>query len=164
MGSITSPAPIHLAILEADEPLPSVMAVRGRFGAIFTSLLRAACESLDPPQMLESQLALSTHDVVAGDPATAYPDPETIDAVLITGSKHSAFEDQDWIVRLVAYTRRLLEGGRVRVVGVCFGHQIAARAIGAQVARSLRGWELAVTQLELTEEGKTVFMADTLVS
>lgn len=157
-------APIRLAILEADEPLPIIKAVRGRFGAIFTLLLRAACESLDLPQTLDSQLSLSTYDVVAGDPDTAYPDPETIDAVLITGSRHSAFENHHWIIRLVEYTRRLLEGNRVRVIGVCFGHQITARALGAQIARSPNYWELSVTELELTEEGKRVFGADTLVS
>ena len=158
------PAPIRLAVLETDEPIPSVQAVCGRFGTIFTSLLQAACHSLDPPQTLESQLAISTHDVVTGDPKTAYPDPEAIDAVLITGSKYSAYDNQDWIVRLVAYTRHLLKGGRVRVIGVCFGHQIVARSLGAQVARSPRGWELAVTQMNLTEEGRRVFGANSLVS
>ncbi|KAK4237794.1 glutamine amidotransferase class-I [Achaetomium macrosporum] len=161
MGSIPSPDPIRLAILVTDEPLPSVVAKLGRFDAIFTSLFRAACESLDPPEPLESQLALTAHDVVgAGD--AAYPDPDTIDAVLITGSRYSAYADDDWIVRLTAYTRRLLDEGRVRVIGVCFGHQIVARALGAEVARSPLGWELSVTELELTEEGKRVFGADSL--
>jgi GMP synthase-like glutamine amidotransferase len=136
----------------------------GRFDAIFTSLLRVACKSLDPPQTLESQLVLTAHDVVAGDPDTVYPDPKTIDAILITGSRHSAYADDDWIVRLTAYTCRLLEEGRVRVIGVCFGHQIAARALGARVARSPQGWELSATKLGLTEEGRRVFGAESLVS
>lgn len=165
MPFLTPPStPIRLAILETDEPLPSIQAVCGRFGTIFTLLLQAACQTLEPPQTLESQLALSTHDIVAGDPETAYPDPETVDAVLITGSRYSAYDNQNWIIRLVAYTRHLLDGGHVRVIGVCFGHQIVARALGAQVARSPRGWELAITEMNLTDEGQRVFEAKTLVS
>lgn len=158
-------APVRLAILETDEPLPSIAAVCGNFGTIFTCLLQAACQSLDPgPQTLESQVALSIHDVLNDDPETAYPDPKTIDAVLITGSRYSAYDNENWILRLVEYTRHLLEGGRVRVIGICFGQQIAARALGAKVARSPRGWELAITEMDLTEEGKKVFGAKTLVS
>lgn len=164
MGSVPLSDPVRLAMLVTDEPLPSVVAKLGRFDNIFTSLLRAACESLDPPRTLESELDISAHDVVAGDPETTYPEPQTIDAVLITGSKYSAYADDDWIVRLTEYTRRLLDEGRVRVIGVCFGHQIVARALGARVARSPLGWELSVTRVELTEEGKRVFRAESLVS
>ncbi|KAK3303706.1 class I glutamine amidotransferase-like protein [Chaetomium strumarium] len=165
MDSLPPPTPIRLAILLTDEPLPSIAAKLGGFDSIFTSLLRAGCESLDPPQPLTSQLTLTAHNVVgaaaAGDDE-AYPDPATIDAVLITGSRYAAYADDEWIVRLTYYTRRLLDGGRVRVIGVCFGHQIVARALGAPVARSSAGWELSVTELELTEEGKRVFGVNSL--
>ena len=164
MGSVTPSPPIRIAILVVDEPLPSVVERLGRFEAIFTSMFEAAAKSLNPPQTLGSQLTITAHDVVLGDPATAYPDPETIDAVLITGSRHSAYAEDDWIVRLTAFTRRLLDENRVRVIGVCFGHQIVARALGAKVATSPYGWELSITEMELTEKGKTVFGAEKVVS
>lgn len=166
MGSVAPSPPTRLAILVADEPLPSVVERLGRFEAIFTTMFKAACESQNPPQTLDSQLTVTAHDVVSGDPATAYPDPESIDAVLITGSRHSAYADDDWIVRLTAFTRRLLLGddNRVRVIGVCFGHQIAARALGARIAPSPFGWELSVTEMQLTEKGKAVFETEKLVS
>ncbi|OHE97562.1 glutamine amidotransferase class-I [Colletotrichum orchidophilum] len=163
MGSIPQPNPVRLAILVADEPLPSVVAKLGRFDNIFTTLLRNACESLHPPQALESQLTLTAYNLVAGHGVdAAYPDPADIDAVLITGSRHSAYADDEWILRLTAFTQRLLEEGRVRVIGVCFGHQIVARALGAQVAQSPRGWELSVTRLELTDEGQSLFGSESL--
>ncbi|RYP91936.1 hypothetical protein DL770_001910 [Monosporascus sp. CRB-9-2] len=154
MGSST-PKPIRLAILEADTPAPGIQANYGSYGSVFTYLFERACSGLDPPQLLSSQLELSFHNIV--DNLNAYPDPETIDAVLITGSKASAFENDEWIVRLTQYTRRVLEEGRVRVIGVCFGHQIIGRALGAKVARCERGWELSVTEVELNEEGKEFF-------
>ncbi|KAK8091186.1 hypothetical protein PG994_000691 [Apiospora phragmitis] len=164
MGS-TEPTqrPLRLAILEADTPIPSVLAKYGPYGSVFANLFRQACA----PEPLESQLELSSHDIVHD--LDSYPDPETLDAVLITGSKHSAFEYDEWIVRLVAYTKRLLEqpareDGRapVRVIGVCFGHQIIGRAMGAPVGRSDRGWELSVIDMALTDEGKRIFGGETL--
>ncbi|KAK7957159.1 uncharacterized protein PG986_006381 [Apiospora aurea] len=163
MGSEPTPAqrPLRLAILEADTPAPGVLAKYGKYGSVFAHLFRQACA----PAPLESQLALSAHDVVHD--LDSYPDPETLDAVLITGSKHSAFENDEWILRLVAYTKRLLEaparredGGRapVRVIGVCFGHQIVGRALGAPD----RGWELSVVDMALTDEGKRIFGGETL--
>lgn len=158
-------APTRLAILEADVPLPSVVERLGRFDTIFTSMFDAACKSLNPPQTLDSQLTVTTHDVVSGNPTTAYPDPEDIDAVLVTGSRYSAYADDEWIVRLTAYIRRLLlTDDRVRVIGVCFGHQIIARALGAAVVPSPLGWELSLTEMQLTEMGKAIFGVEKLVS
>lgn len=161
MGSQPAPDPVRLAILAADTPNPAVEAKYGDYGGVFTHLFKRACAALDPPQTVESQLDLSVHDIV--NDLSAYPDPETLDGVLITGSKHNSFEDDEWIQRLVQYTRRLLEGGRVRVVGVCFGLQIVARAMGTEVGRSVRGWELSVVEMGLTDEGKRIFGKETLV-
>jgi GMP synthase-like glutamine amidotransferase len=57
-----------------------------------------------------------------------------------------------------------LDAGRVRVIGVCFGHQIVARALGARVAPSPGGWELSVTEVQLSKEGRRVFGGESLVS
>ncbi|ORY58124.1 class I glutamine amidotransferase-like protein [Pseudomassariella vexata] len=157
MGSQPTPSPIRLAILEADTPLPGIRKnYNGNYTGVFTHLFTRALA----PTPLSSALTLTGHDVVS-DP-TSYPDPESIDAVLISGSKHSAYESDDWILRLVTYTKRLLEGGRVRVIGVCFGHQILGRAMGAEVGRNVRGWELSVIPMQMTEEGKRIFGVDEL--
>ncbi|KAI0841409.1 class I glutamine amidotransferase-like protein [Hypoxylon sp. FL0890] len=147
--------PVRLAILEADTPVPGIKAKYGSYGGVFRHLFEQACATLNPPQPLSAQLDISHHDIV--NDLDAYPDPETIDAILITGSKYSAYENDEWIIRLTQYTRRCLEGGRVRVVGVCFGHQIVGRAMGADVGKNIRGWELSVTGHELTDEGKKLF-------
>ncbi|KAI0109827.1 class I glutamine amidotransferase-like protein [Daldinia grandis] len=154
MGSMYIP-PIRLAILEADNPVPGIKAEYGSYGGVFQYLFERACASLEPPQPLSAVLKLSFHDIV--NHPESYPDPETIDAILISGSKYSAYDNDDWIVRLTQYTRRCLEGGRVRVIGVCFGHQIVGRALGAEVGKNVRGWEISVTEHELTEEGKRLF-------
>ncbi|KAI1133239.1 putative class I glutamine amidotransferase [Nemania abortiva] len=155
MGSQSTNAPIRLAILEADTPIPPIKAKYQSYGGVFTNMFKRACASLSHPVSLDSQLALSSYDIVS-DP-TAYPDPETIDAILITGSKYNAFDDDEWIVRLVEFTKSCLDGGRIRVIGVCFGHQIIGRALGAELGRNTRGWEVSVVEHELTDDGKRVF-------
>lgn len=52
----------------------------------------------------------------------------------------------------------------MRVIGVCFGHQIVGRALGVPVERSDAGWELSVLPVQLSAKGKEVFQRDHLVS
>jgi len=158
-----SPAkpPIRLAILETDIPLPIIDAEYNQTGyyGVFKSMFERALS----PTPLESTLHLTKHTVVFND-LTSYPPLDTIDAILITGSRHNAFENDDWITTLVEYTRKALESSReIRVVGVCFGHQIVGRALGVPVDRSDNGWEVSVTEMRLSEKGRELFEKETLV-
>lgn len=56
----------------------------------------------------------------------------------------------------------MLQQKHVRSIGVCFGHQIIGRALGAPLGRSTRGWETSVTDVKLSEEGVRIFGQDTL--
>ena len=62
------------------------------------------------------------------------------------------------------FTKKVLEQKRVRLVGVCFGHQIIGRALGQKVGRSDGGWEISVTPMQLTEKGRQLFGVQELVS
>lgn len=162
MGSQqTAASPLRLAILEADAPQPQTAAAYGTYGGLFASLFGAAVERYEQ-QPLSSALHITKHDVV-NFPETAYPSLDDIDALLITGSRHSAYDGDEWIRRLVDYTRSAIEGGRVKVVGVCFGHQIVALALGGRVARNEKGWEVSVMDVQLNEEGKRVFGLEKMV-
>lgn len=76
---------------------------------------------------------------------------------------HNSFDDEPWINRLVAFTKDVLAQDRVRIIGVCFGHQIIGRALGVTVGRSTRGWEVSVCEMDLTALGQKVFGKEKLV-
>ena len=61
------------------------------------------------------------------------------------------------------FAKQVLAQDRVRAIGVCFGHQIIARALGVKVGRSDRGWEASVCKVDLTPRGKELFGKDQLV-
>lgn len=78
-------------------------------------------------------------------------------------AEHNSFDNDPWILRLVDFTRRVLAQDRVRVIGVCFGHQIVGRAMDVKVDRSEQGWEVAVVPVQLTPKGKELFKMDEMV-
>ena len=78
-------------------------------------------------------------------------------------TEHNSFDDIPWINRLVEFTQQVLAQDRVRLLGICFGHQIIGRALGAKVGRSDQGWEIAVCDMDLTEKGKELFGLETIV-
>lgn len=160
MGS-ASPR-LRLAIIEADTPVPNANKLYGGYGGVFRSLLTKALDSSDPPQKLEDVFDVSVFHVVENE--TNYPNLDDVDGILISGSKHDAFGNDPWVVRLTEFTRQAYDTNRVRIVGICFGHQILGRALDAKVGRSDRGWEIAVTKIDCTEQGKQIFGKDTLVS
>ena len=61
------------------------------------------------------------------------------DGWLITGSKHGAYEDHAFIPPLEAFIREAY-AQKVPLVGICFGHQIIAQALGGKVEKFAKGW------------------------
>lgn len=81
----------------------------------------------------------------------------------ITAAGHNSFDSTPWILKLVDFTADVLAQDRVRLIGVCFGHQIIGRAMGATVGRNDDGWETAVNDVQLTKKGKELFEKESLV-
>lgn len=82
-------------------------------------------------------------------------------------TEHDSFATTPWTTALVTLVQKVLAQDRVKLIGVCFGHQIIGRAMGAKVGRNVsKGWEVSVTDVDLTTEGKEFFKdgKDVLVS
>jgi len=111
---------MKLAILETGYPPGDLGERFGDYPAMFARLLGDGFES-------------ETFDVQAGE----LPDPNDHDAVLITGSPAGVYEDLPWIAPLMNFIRVAKES---RMVGICFGHQVMAEALGGHVVKSDKGW------------------------
>lgn len=67
------------------------------------------------------------------------------DAWMCTGSKYSVYDGTRWIADLAAFIRSIDKP----YVGICFGHQMLAHAMGGEVAKAKQGWGVGVLALEV---------------
>ena len=77
------------------------------------------------------------------------------DGWLITGSRHGVYEDHDWIPPLEQFIRDAY-GAHVPMVGICFGHQIIAQAMGGKVERYEGGWSVGPTAYDFNGDTFTM--------
>jgi GMP synthase-like glutamine amidotransferase len=120
----------RIAILETGAPPPALAARHGDYPAMFRDLLG---EGFD----------FETFDVQAGQ----WPDPAGFDAAIITGSAAGVYESAAWIGELLDWIRAAR--GRTRLVGICFGHQAMAQALGGRVEKSERGWGVGLHRYDV---------------
>ncbi len=81
-------------------------------------------------------IKLKIYDVTLNN----YPsDMDECDGYLITGSKLSVYDDVKWIKDLEQYIR-VLNDQKKFLLGVCFGHQLIAKALGGEVCKAEIGW------------------------
>jgi GMP synthase (glutamine-hydrolysing) len=76
--------------------------------------------------------------------------PAECDAYVITGSPKGAYDPDPWIADLTRFIRDGAQAGK-KFVGICFGHQILAHALGGHVQKSEKGWGLGLKTLEITQ-------------
>ncbi len=118
---------MKLTIIQTgDVPVP----LRPRFGAyppMFRRMFEAAGVSFD----------YETVPVLDGAP---FPDPANLAGVIVTGSAAGVYDRHHaWIEPLRAFIRAAY-AARTPMLGVCFGHQIMADALGGDVRKSEKGW------------------------
>ena len=74
------------------------------------------------------------------------------DAVIITGSKYSVYDDKEWIYKLKKKVKNIISMKKP-VLGICFGHQILASCLGATVRKNDKGWELGSYNISINNKG-----------
>lgn len=112
---------MKLAILETGRPPGDLGEKFGDYPAMFARLLGPGFD-------------IERFDVQAGKLPR---DPAAHAAYLITGSPAGVYEPLPWIADLSEFIRTAKSS---RMVGVCFGHQIMAEALGGHVEKSAKGW------------------------
>lgn len=117
---------MKLGILKTDAVRPEWVPEFGEYPDMFIALLGR----VDPA------LEFTVYDVEQGE----YPrDIDEVDGYLITGSKYSVYDDRTWIATLMEFVREL-HRRRKKLVGICFGHQLVAQALGGKTEKYSGGW------------------------
>lgn len=116
----------RITIIETGLVPPRFRERHGSFPDMFARMIRAADEAA----------AFDVVSVAKGEPL---PDPGALQAILITGSAAGVYDELDWIAPLEAFVRSA-DAQRISTVGVCFGHQLIAQAMGGVVRKSDKGW------------------------
>lgn len=161
MAAFSSPITVRIAMLNADIPVPNVLAKRGSYGNIFHNLLKDSATRLFSPFNSQARVEVVSEDfdVVRGE----YPsDLEAFDAILITGSVSSSYDDNKWNRDLDSFVSHVYENHpRLKIFGSCFGHQMVCQSLlrkhGAVVEKSPAGWELGVFEVTMTESFQKAF-------
>ncbi|WP_123329119.1 glutamine amidotransferase [Erwinia sp. JUb26] len=92
-------------------------------------------------------LSAGEYIVVRPDLGEALPDPATISAAILSGSWAMVTDHADWSERTAAWVRHLV-AEKLPLLGVCYGHQLMAYALGGKVGDNPNGWERGLQQLE----------------
>lgn len=75
-----------------------------------------------------------------------YPESNSgYDFFITTGSKSSVYDPEPWIAVLLDFVKKLHEK-KNKLIGICFGHQLIAMALGCSVKQSPKGWGVGVSE------------------
>lgn len=128
-----------IGILQCGHALDSLLEQTGDYDQMFADLLDG------------HGFTFKTWDVVDMD----FPDDgSSADGWIITGSKHGVYEDHAFIPPLESLIRDIHDRGSP-MVGICFGHQIIAQALGGTVQKFDGGWAVGHQTYDFANRGTT---------
>lgn len=128
---------MNIGILATGTNEPELMAEYGSFADMVVQLFgRTDCG-----------FSFEVFDVRLGHfPASA----DQCDGWVVTGSKHSVYDELDWIAPLKQLIREVYDA-TVPMLGICFGHQIIAEAFDGKVAKYQGGWGVGQQYYQLSD-------------
>ena len=119
---------LHIGILQTDSVLEHLQPVHGDYPNMFMDLF------------LEQDPHIRFTNYVVQE---AMPEAVECDVYVVTGSRLSVYDDEQWIFALAQFIARALNRGK-KLIGICFGHQLMAHFFGGLVAPAPAGWAVGI--------------------
>ena len=126
---------LRIGLLMCDDVDASAQSQYGTYAQMFR-------DGLDPS---EQHFRLTPIRCFEGE---ALPQPETYDGYLITGSRFSVYEDLPWIGPLKKFVQQCWTQ-EIKMVGICFGHQLIAHSLGGETRKADVGWGFGIHSAKL---------------
>ncbi len=117
---------MKIGILNTGHPPDELRAELGEYDAFFDRLLAGQGFDVVGYNVVDMEFPDNIHDA---------------DGWLLTGSRHGAYEDHPFIKPLEEFVRAAYAAD-VPLVGICFGHQLIAQALGGKVEKFKGGWSV----------------------
>lgn len=123
-------------IVKAGQTLPEIRALRGDFEDWIAAGMRL------------SRSEVGVVDVCAGE---SLPDPATPSCIVVTGSSSMVTDREPWSEQTAQWLRRAVEAD-APILGICYGHQLLAHALGGVVGDNPQGREVGTVEVALRPE------------
>lgn len=133
--SITNSKTIRVGLLLCDHLDTEVQVEHGDYTDLF------------PNAFAHTDIQFRIYDVINGEL------PESVseqDAWMVSGSRHSAYNDLPWIASLKDFLATVIDA-RHPLVGICFGHQLIAIVLGGHVAKAEVGWGVGRKSFDIVQ-------------
>jgi len=132
-----------IGILKCDTAIPATMKAFGDYDEIFRTFLNLKKKEIKCFDCIKNEFPTDNElDLFGG--------------FIITGSRHSVYQQDEWIENLKDLVVKM-DDLKVKVIGICFGHQIIASALGCNVEVNPEGWEVSLSTVRLNEHGQKLF-------
>jgi len=120
---------MKLTIIQTGEVPVSLRSQFGAYPPMFQRMFDEAGVAFD-------------YETVAVFDGAPFPDPAQLEGIIVTGSAAGVYDSHfEWMEPLRGFIRAAY-AAKTPMLGVCFGHQIMADALGGDVRKSAKGWGL----------------------
>ena len=126
---------MKVALLQCDHVVESLQPEHGDIPDLFNNLFHRVAP----------EVSLDVFDVTKGE----FPDlTDSYAGFISSGSRYSVYDQEPWITRFKEFVRKLYDHNK-KFVGICFGHQMIAEALGGKCTKSSNGWGVGIKEVAM---------------